>query len=599
MLSLSLEGMGDSTAWMLKMASHLSESLEGVWIRDHFWAAYRIVAGLPGACPTGFVTTTVAAVVMMPVIIYVVLCMVWSLAEVGPARKTMTSFFVFLLGVPLYPALVAVLFAIFWFILGILSLTLVTLGPVFVVAFGWWQLIELKRNFVEDQQRIQVRTQDITFVQLGLGLLMGVVCLCTVGLCTFLSTIVKAPILILSGFCRAWWHAGRAWLEFVKCSWCYQARPRQQQDSDSESDEESGSCFWWYWFPLIVIAWLIFIGVAVCVAALTVIVSALVKLIASAVWPAYVTSGWLRFFGGGTRRRDNSCGLALVNGFKAGYQVLWVSDVLTNTLIMGRFELLSKAIEQFIELAKGGRQELDADCRRLSCLPPVVVGLFQSSWDLATRAIAEKLGIGKDDVEEAWRSLARQMIVIGREAVNAGLLTKDWVAEIPVELVIGLPARAMLDTLERSPKEGQIVLGSGLVLRSDQRPMGLFFNKIWALLMEAQAAQAAAQLSGAARDGLCAILLAGGGDIDELPPGLRAMVQNFEMLPASTKELCLAVQRPLNAISVECSRQAAFKEKLELTIQGITDDDGMFNFEFASLNDDATDSSTDSEGEMA
>jgi hypothetical protein len=345
--------------------------------------------------------------------------------------------------------------------------------------------------------------------------------------------------------------------------------------------------------------WLIFVLLGVCVAALFVIVSALVKLIASVIWPAYVTSGWLRFFGGGARRRDHSCCLALSNGLKAGYQVLWASDVLTNALILGKERLFPKAIEQLIEVAKGQRDELDAECRRLSCLPPVVVGLFQSSWDLAARAIAEKLGIAKDDVEEAWRSLARQMILIGREAIEVGLVTKDWVTEIPAELIIGLPARALLDTLERSPRDGEIILASGIVLKHGDRPQGKLFDKVWEYLMEARNARAAVRLSSAERDLLCASLLAGGGALDDLPTGLAAKARDFETLPAARKEACLAIQRPLIAMSVECSRQQAFKDKLGVTIECIASEDSYVSTVLLGVSrnkDSDSDSDSDDDG---
>jgi len=309
------------------------------------------------------------------------------------------------------------------------------------------------------------------------------------------------------------------------------------------------------------------------VAALAVLVSVLLKLLASAIWPAYVTSGWLRFFGPqGTRRRDCSCRTAVSQGFKASYQVLWFSDVFTNAFILGDLSLLHKVVDEFGDFARGRRDDLSSECRRLSCLPPVKIGLFGGgSWDLAAQEVAQKLGVSTNKVDEAWRSLARQMIRIGREAVADDLLTSDWVASVPAELCIGLPARSMLETLERSHR-GAIVLSSGLVITSDRRPTGPLFDELWERLMEARDALDAAVLSGTERESLCAALLAGGGAPGALPLRLATAVEGFERLPPEQHGVCQAILRPLIAVSVTCSKQQAYKEKLMLVIEGITSD---------------------------
>ena len=83
---------------------------------------------------------------------------------------------------------------------------------------------------------------------------------------------------------------------------------------------------------------------------------------------------------------------------------------------------------------------------------------FSNSWDLRLRALAERLGVSENTVQEAWRGLACQMLRIGRLAVEEGLLTQEWVDE--VELCIGLPARGLLDAVERSPNN-ELLLISG------------------------------------------------------------------------------------------------------------------------------------------
>lgn len=508
-----------------------------------------MISKLPDVCPTGFLTTYVSALVMLPIILYATLAMVWSLAAVGPARKSMTTFFILFLGIPLYPILTCLLLAAFWFVAGILGFVIVTLGPIALVAFGWWQLIDTTSDFIREQQESRVRTEDISCMHLLLGLVVGIFSLCTFGLVAFACTIIKAPLLLISGFCQAWWYFGCWWWELLRRS--------------SEGDRR---CLW-CWFPLILIAFIALVALGVCVTVMFIAVSALVKLLVSAIWPAYVTAGWLRFAGQrGTRRRDRSCFTALDQGFKAAYQVLWASDVFTNALILGKLDKFAY-LEEYV---RGRRDDLDTEFRGLSCLPPVSVGLFGSSWDLAQQAIADQLGIGKDDVEEAWRSLARQMIRIGREAVDNDTVTKEWVMSIPAELCIGLPARTMLETLERSPNDGEIVLSSGLVLKHSDRPRGEFFDKMWQYLMEAREARWAVQLSKEDRDCLCAALLQGGGSIDDLPPKLKTAALGFEQLPAVRQRACQSIIRPLIAASLMCSRNEAFKSKLAIVIEAIT-----------------------------
>ena len=69
------------------------------------------------------------------------------------------------------------------------------------------------------------------------------------------------------------------------------------------------------------------------------------------------------------------------------------------------------------------------------------------------------------------------------------------------------------------------------------------------------------------------MLLAGGGDADQLPPGLSAILGRSEAYLGSKHAACQDVVRPLISISILCSKQHVFKKKLRVIIEGITSDD--------------------------
>jgi hypothetical protein len=325
-----------------------------------------------------------------------------------------------------------------------------------------------------------------------------------------------------------------------------------------------------WWCPLAFVCWLFTFVTGVCALILAIVLSAVTKLVLAAIWPAYITAGWLRFFGAGGRRRESGCCSPVVQGLKAGYQVLWAADLLTNACIIGGFDLFSRTLNEFAEIATGDREQLSPECRKIACLPPVIVGLFRGEWDMAEGVIANQLGISKDEVKDAWKSLREQMITIGQQELASGLLTEEYIFDIPPELVIGLPARVLLETAERAT-ESELVLASGLRLKEDHRPSGKFADMVWTNLQEARAARAALQpqLTVELRRLLCGVLLAGGGEPSSLPDSLRVCVESFDRLQPALREKCAAVQRPLVAVAVECSRQRIFRDELASVITAL------------------------------
>merc|ERR1711992_296223 len=102
--------------------------------------------------------------------------------------------------------------------------------------------------------------------------------------------------------------------------------------------------------------------------------------------------------------------------------------------------------------------------------------------------LAQQMGVDKSTVADAWHSMEKQMIRHARAALQAGLLTEKYIEEVPPNLVIGLPARALLDTVERSPGTG-IKLGTGLIITDAKRPRGEFADKVWSSLIDAREAR--------------------------------------------------------------------------------------------------------------
>ena len=149
----------------------------------------RANAVLPNHVMTGFaVSFTVCCLLFLP-ILYTVLRMVWAISEVGPARKSMTTFFIVCLGVPLYPVLTALLLALLWLGIGCSMLILSSFGPAALLFWLFVRLWELKTDFVEaenekmnDLERGPQPVEDITCWELVCGLLIGILSCCSFGM---------------------------------------------------------------------------------------------------------------------------------------------------------------------------------------------------------------------------------------------------------------------------------------------------------------------------------------------------------------------------------------------------------------------------------
>merc|ERR1712187_193903 len=92
------------------------------------------------------------------------------------------------------------------------------------------------------------------------------------------------------------------------------------------------------------------------------------------------------------------------------------------------------------------------------------------------------------------------------------------------------------------------------------RPRGIFADKMFGLLREAKTAQLAAAISPEEESALKAVLLSGGGDIEELPNALCILLEAFSTLPADRQEKCRRIQAPIMSAAIEVSRQREFKD---------------------------------------
>jgi len=517
-------------------------------IAAHWTAGYDVVKNVnefqPNFATVGFVVSYVVVVLCFPILLGLALYAVWSLAKLGPARKTFSTILIVGFGVPLYPILAFLTLAIFWIILGVATLGLAVALPMFCAAILIIQLRGELSVFVDHQREMnqedELVVEDITFVQLFFGIVMGCLSFCTFGVLAMALTLLKSPLVLGSCVVHGVRHSLPAFTE-------------------------SGN-----WCPLVFLVWCFaFVGGCI-VVILGILVSMLVKLVAAGLWPAYVFTGWLRIMGG---RRRNDVGLCapVRESLKAGYQVLWASDLLTNACITMRFDLLKQSCEEFGQMVVGLRSDLSPECRAVACLPAVTIGLLHG-WEITAESLARQLCVPKLSVTDAWDSFAREMKRVGREALDTGVLTEDFVLSVPPELIIGLPARVLLDTVERSSGP-DIVLASGLRLTEAFRPKTDFGKMVWREMQTAMAVRASADLPHDARTALCGALLAGGGDPEELPQGLAAAVQAFESMGPPWKEPCDGIYRALIAVSLECSRQSIFKSKLEEVLQALTKDD--------------------------
>lgn len=477
----------------------------------------------------------------------------WSVAA-GPARKTLSTLFLFVLW-PLFPVVGAVGLAALWAVLGLVVMVFIIVGPLAAVSSFTWMFISGAYDWRQEQQRL-ARNQpvdDITFLELALALIVAPLSACTTAPIVACLTILKSPIVFIC----------------TTCSTAYNISPMFNPNN-------------WGWFSIFIPPlFLVILAGLILLVALGTIASILIKIAASVLWPSYVACGMLRSVG--ARRQVRSCKTIIWHSLQAAYQVVWFSDIITNAAILMRPGLASKASEEILQLATGTRRELSDEVKRVSCLPSVIIGIVaqdeRAGWRLNAQALARALNLNVDIVQGGWDSFFTEMTKLGKLYLDRELLTTEYVEESPPALLIGLPALVILEACKRSPKGlHALKLANGLQIGDGGLPRPKhtgFAMEAWDSLMEAKRAyEAAIQQKGlpAQSNMLEAVLLAGGAPLDELPPMLKAAISSSVGDDGNLPPTLNAVQKPLYALAYKMAAENIFKNSfMSLVYEKLSD----------------------------
>ena len=311
--------------------------------------------------------------------------------------------------------------------------------------------------------------------------------------------------------------------------------------------------------------------------------SILGNIILAGLWPAYVASGWIRSFN--ARRREPSIRnplKALNEARNAAYNVIWFSDAFTNLLIRKPMSWDSSQFQtELKEFIRGERRELSTEVQNLSMLPsPIILDTFWNGWQIEIRQIARHLRIEPNLLKRIWKSFFTHCQMAGQKYIENGLLTKDYLLEIPPAATIGLTQLAILGcitrtldreqqnkTTKKSKFRNELVLhlqfgAEGIaqpsysllenpplnifVLTENNRPKGQpFLEKVWRKTLDAKRAYSAYRYllakdqattgglgqneANKEREVFEAIILCAGESFDYLPVGFQEMFKENGM----------------------------------------------------------------------
>ena len=513
------------------------------------WATSQVPSLVVDLNSVAFFISCALVLLATPVVIATLLHYVWMLRSIGPARKTLSTVFIVLLW-PIVPLLCSVGAALIWSVLALGVMAFIVLLPPVATIYATGSFIGTVQAWRENERQNtqHLVAEDITFLELGIALVVAAISLCTTAPLVALFSLIKSPFLFLAVVGRTSYSLLKALFKCV-CE-----------------------CRGFAWLAIFVppLFALCLVGIVVIVALCTA-ASVLAKVVASVLWPGYVACGMLRSLG--TRRERRGCSTILLEAAQAAYQVLWVSDIITNVWILFKDnELIQRSVKELVELASGERRELSHEVQCLSFLPPVVIGTLRQDggWRVDLERIAKAVHMEPDVLEMAWTSFFQQMNAVGKRMMDKELLTPDYVSECPMALLIGLPALVVLEAIAKSPRGKEaLVLANGYTILPKSWNAQSFAGKAWARLMEAKRAHEAAS-SGVAPDiekggeMLEGILLSGGAPADELPPLLAAVVASAG--DASLPPRLAAIHKPIYALVYEMAQQPVYKTQFNRAV---------------------------------
>ena len=108
---------------MTELITYAEENF--VWAYEHVG---QVLDRVPQFTLVGFLTSYACFLLLMPLLLIQALACVCAMTEIGPARKTFSSFFILVLGTPVYPIVSLLVLAIVWIIISFVLLAAAS-GP--------------------------------------------------------------------------------------------------------------------------------------------------------------------------------------------------------------------------------------------------------------------------------------------------------------------------------------------------------------------------------------------------------------------------------------------------------------------------------------
>lgn len=535
------------------------------------WAISRVPWLTVNLASVAFAISVGLALLASPVLVGCAIRCIVALSDIGMVRKTLSISLIVAFSWAV-PVLSTVALAMLWSVLGLCVMVFIGILPLILTGGVFMTVIPRMQVFCEAERAKSTQREargevpdDITLAEFLLALAAGVLSMCTVAPLVVMATVVKSPFTflgvvlscmkrVLDGMCRFVEEIhDPCWKAFAVC------------------------CF----VPCFVAVFCICSVIAV----LGIAFSAIAKVVGAIYWPTYVACGWLRTVS--SRRQHRSIRTVCIEAAQAMYQVMWFSDIITNAATLMRPDLAEQAGREIIAISRGESTELSPEVRRLSCLPPVVIGVLRTGggWRVELRSIARALNVPVGLLEKAWDSFFGQMVVIGRRCIRRELLTSEYIAELPPALLIGLPGVVVLETIERSPVGAEeFILADGTKIDNTNRPRARFANEAWAKFLEAKKAYEAALTRGPfERELLEAVLLAGGAPIAELPPALATAVASALGVEGQLPAHLSAVHKPIAAVVLKLAQEATYKQYFQERVCEALVEHGESGDEFEAL----------------